>query len=147
MDNGEKKAAARPTGYLLIAHGGLAGEMLNALEFIAGKRENYQALAIDHALDVDKARRIVEEAVDGMMGEGGVLVFTDLFGGAPSNIALSMLGEKNIEIIAGVNLPILLRSTTLVEGMRLKEKAEILREYGRNNIFIASEVLSGKGKR
>jgi len=145
-DSGGKKPE-RATGYLLIAHGGLAGEMLNALEFITGKRENYRALAIDHALEVDKARKIVEETVDAMMGESGVLVFTDLFGGAPSNIALSLMGERNMEIVAGVNLPMLLRSVTLEAPMGLKEKAELLRDYGRNNIFIASEVLSGRMKR
>ena len=145
-DSGGKKQE-RSCGHLLIAHGGLAGEMLNALEFIAGKRENYRALAIDHALEVDKARRIVEEAVDALMGEAGVLVFTDLFGGAPSNIALSLMGERNMEIVAGVNLPMLLRSVTLEAPMGLKEKAELLRDYGRNNIFIASEVLSGRMKR
>ena len=140
-------SGARPTGYLVIAHGALAGEMLNALEFIAGHRPNYRALAIDHALDVEKARSIVEKAVDELMGPGGVLIFTDLFGGAPSNIALSLLGEKNIEIVAGVNLPMLLRSTSLEENAPLRQKAEILREYGRNNIFIATEILSGKAKR
>ncbi|MDH5508967.1 MAG: PTS fructose transporter subunit IIA [Nitrospinota bacterium] len=140
-------AAPKRTGHLLIAHGALAGEMLNVLEFITGKRLDYRALAIDHALDVDKARQIVEKAVDEMMGPAGVLVYTDLFGGAPSNIALSMLEEKNIEIIAGVNLPILLRSTTLNEEMSLSEKAGTLRNYGRDNIFIASEVLLGKGRR
>ena len=148
MENADNsKAAPKTTGHLLIAHGALAGEMLNVLEFITGKKLNYTALAIDHALDVDKARQIVERAVDEMMGPSGVLVYTDLFGGAPSNIALSMLEEKNIEIIAGVNLPILLRSTTLSEEMSLAEKAGTLRNYGRDNIFIASEVLLGKGRR
>jgi len=145
--NGISQAAPKPTGHLLIAHGALAGEMLNVLEFISGERPNFRALTIDHALDVDKARKIVEKAVDEMMGPAGVLIYTDLFGGAPSNIALSMLGEKNIEIIAGVNLPILLRSTTLSEDLSLPEKAGTLRNYGRDNIFIASEVLMGKGKR
>ncbi|MDH5477072.1 MAG: PTS fructose transporter subunit IIA [Nitrospinota bacterium] len=145
MGNGEDNKA-KPTGHLLIAHGALAGEMLSALEFISGKRPNYQALAIDHALDVDRARRIVEDAVDKLMGQTGVLVFTDLFGGAPSNIALSLLEEKNIEIIAGVNLPMLLHSTTLADDMPLAKRALVLREYGRENIFIASEVLSGKKK-
>ncbi|MDH5638524.1 MAG: PTS fructose transporter subunit IIA [Nitrospinota bacterium] len=146
-NDGNKNEMPKTTGHLLIAHGALAGEMLNVLEFITGERLSYRALAIDHALDVDKARQIVEKAVDEMMGPAGVLVYTDLFGGAPSNIALSLLEEKNMEIIAGVNLPILLRSTTLAEEMSLSEKAGTLRNYGRDNIFIASEVLLGRGKR
>lgn len=133
-------------GYLLIAHGGLAKEMLNTLEFIAGPQPNFRAIALDHALDVDKARKIVIEAIDEMMSDNGVLVFTDLFGGAPSNIALSLLDEKNIEIVAGFNLPMLLHALNLEDSIPLKAKAEQLLEYGRYNMFVASEVLAGKKK-
>lgn len=134
----------RDTGYLIIAHGALASELLNSLEFIAGKQSAFKAIAIDHAVDVDQARKLVLKAVDEIMGDEGVIVFTDLFGGAPSNIALSLLDEKKIEIVAGVNMPILLRAATLSEPSSLTEKAALLRDYGKNNIFVASEVLSGK---
>lgn len=131
-------------GYLLIAHGALAYEIVNTLEFITGAKSNVRALAIDHVLDVDKARDCVMEAIDDLMTENGVVVLTDLFGGAPSNIALSMLDEKNIEIVAGVNLPMMIHTVLLDEDMPLHEKAEQLREYGKNNIFVASEVLANK---
>lgn len=134
------------TGYLIIAHGALAGEMLNALEFIAGKQPNFRAVAIDHAVDVDRAREIVISTVDELMGDKGVVVLTDLFGGAPSNIAMSILDERHIEIVAGVNLPMLIHAVTIDDGLSLKEKAERLREYGKENIFMASQVLGGQKK-
>lgn len=131
-------------GYLIIAHGALAKELLNSLEFIAGAQPNFKAIAIDHAVDVDHARELVLEAVDDIAGENGIIVFTDLFGGAPSNIALSLIDERPIEIVAGVNMPILLHAATSDDTSSLKERAATLRDYGKNNIFIASEVLSGK---
>ncbi|HEB72047.1 MAG TPA: hypothetical protein ENI77_05445 [Nitrospirae bacterium] len=134
------------TGILLIAHGNLADGMLVVLEFITGPQPRCKALALDHALEVEKARNIVAVAIDDMMSDKGVLVLTDLFGGAPSNIAMSILDEKYIEIVAGVNLPILIHATGLDESLSLKEKAEKLREYGQDNIFVASEVLSGDKK-
>ncbi|VAX15675.1 hypothetical protein MNBD_NITROSPINAE01-92 [hydrothermal vent metagenome] len=129
-------------GYLLIAHGALAYELVNTLEFIAGAKSNVHALAIDHVLDVDKARDSVMEAIDDLMTEHGVIIMTDLFGGAPSNIALSMLDDKNIEIVAGVNLPMMIHAVSLDEDVPLHERAEQLREYGKNNIFVASDVLN-----
>ncbi|VAX20198.1 PTS system, mannose-specific IIA component [hydrothermal vent metagenome] len=132
------------TGYLLIAHGALAQEMLNTLEFIAGKQTRFKAVALDHGLDVDRAREVVKESIGELMSDSGVLVFTDLFGGSPSNIALSMLDEINIEIVAGVNLPMLIHAVNIDDNMPLREKAEKLREYGMSNIFVASEVLAGK---
>jgi len=140
--NGEKEKM-QPMGFLIIAHGNMAQVMLNALEFMAGPQPNFKALALDHALEVDKARQIVISAINEIMTDQGVLVLTDLFGGTPSNIALSVLDEKYIEIIAGVNLPILIHAVTLDQKLSLKEKAEKLRDYGRDNIFIATEVLSG----
>ena len=133
-------------GMLVIAHGTLAQTMLDALTYITGPQPRFHALALDHALDVDKARDIMISAIDEMMDENGVLVLTDLFGGSPSNLALSLLDEKFIEIIAGVNLPMLIHAVTLDNTLALTEKAKRLRDYGRENIFIASEVLSGNKK-
>ncbi|MBI4665655.1 MAG: PTS fructose transporter subunit IIA [Nitrospinae bacterium] len=134
------------TGYLLIAHGALASELLRTLEFIAGPQPSFRAVAVDHAVEVDMARQIVEQAINEMMGDGdgGVVVLTDLFGGAPSNIAMSMMDDKRMEIVAGVNLPLLIHATLMEDNLSLKEKAQRLRDYGRNNIFVASEVLSGR---
>lgn len=136
----------KKTGYLILAHGALAQQMLNALQFIAGDQPNFKAAAIDHAVDVDMARDIVTSTINELSDKHGVIVLTDLFGGAPSNIAMSVLDEKHIEIVAGVNLPMLIHAVTMDDALPLKEKAERLREYGRNNIFVASEVLSGKKK-
>lgn len=135
--------ATPKTGHLIIAHGALAFEMLQTLEFIAGKQTGFKAVAIDHAVDMDKAREIITAAIDEIMTDKGVIALTDLFGGAPSNIAMSLMDEKKLEIVAGVNLPILIHAAMLDESLPLKEKAQKLRDYGRNNIFVASEVLSG----
>jgi len=130
-------------GHLLIAHGQLASEFLSSLEFITGPQPSFRSVAIDHALEVDMARDIVIQAIEEIMGDDGVLVLTDLFGGAPSNIALSLIDDKKIEIVAGVNLPMLIHAVVLADSVSLREKAQKLRDYGRSNIFIASEVLSG----
>jgi len=136
----------RKTGFLIIAHGALGEEMLSALTFIAGAQPHFHAVALDHAVEVDKARSLVEEAIEAFTKTEGVIILTDLFGGAPSNIAISFVDEKPIEIVAGVNMPILLRATTLADDMPLQEKAVALRDYGKNNIFIVSEVLAGKNE-
>jgi PTS system mannose-specific IIA component len=133
------------TGFLVIAHGELAFEMVRTLEFITGQKSGFKSVAIDHAVDMDKAREIITSAIDEIMTDKGVIVLTDLFGGAPSNIAMSLMDEKKLEIVAGVNLPILIHAVMLDESLTLKEKAQKLRDYGRGNIFIASEVLA-KGK-
>lgn len=141
-----KDQAEPGTGYLVIAHGAIAEEMLNALSFITGPQPNFRALALDHNLDVDRARGIVMSSIDEIMSGKGVIVLTDLFGGAPSNIALSMLDDRRIEIVAGMNLPMLIHAVSMDENLSLKEKATRLYEYGRNNIFIASDILSARKK-
>ena len=134
------------TSILMIAHGAVAESMLNALEFITGPQPTFRALALDHALDVDKARGIVIDSIDDMMTGAGVLILTDLFGGAPSNIAMSILDERFIEIVAGFNMPMLIQAVTLDSGLSLREKSEKLKDYGRDNIFVATEILSGHKK-
>jgi PTS system mannose-specific IIA component len=138
------------TGYLLIAHGALAQEFLSTLRFVAGSEScgHFRAVAIDHAVDVDRAREIVEEAIASMQGPDGVIVLTDLFGGAPTNIALSApLGKIPFEIVAGVNLPLLLNATLIDDTLPLHEKAVRLKRYGQENIFLASDVLAGRSER
>ncbi|MBI5815363.1 MAG: PTS fructose transporter subunit IIA [Nitrospinae bacterium] len=130
-------------GHLIIAHGLLASEFLSALEFITGPQSSFKALALDHALDVDRARDIVLKALEEIKGDEGSIVLTDLFGGAPSNIAISLIDERKIEIVAGINLPLLIHAVVLGDSLPLKEKALKLRDYGRSNVFLASEVLSG----
>ncbi len=146
MTEKKKKSKKQNQSALIIAHGTLAQTMLDALIYITGPQPGFHALALDHALDVDKARDIIISAIDDMMDGSGVLVLTDLFGGTPTNLAISIMDEKFIEIVAGVNLPMLIHAVTLDSSLALKEKAKRLREYGRDNIFIASEVLSGNKK-
>ncbi|MBF0169507.1 MAG: hypothetical protein HQK87_00215 [Nitrospinae bacterium] len=136
----------RQTGYLIIAHGALAQEFLASLRFIAGGDvcRNFRAVAIDHAVDVDRARAMVDEAVRQIAGPDGTIILTDLFGGAPSNIALSLPAGTPVEIVAGVNLPMLLNATIIDDRLSRLEKAQRLKAYAQNNIFLASDVLAGR---
>jgi PTS system mannose-specific IIA component len=131
-------------GYLIIAHGVLAYELLQSLEFIAGKQDNFRSIAIDHGLEIDAARQLVKEGVEEVMGGDGVIVLTDLFGGSPSNIAMSLIDDYDMEIVAGVNMPLLVHAATASDGgQSLHDMATELQAYGRSNIFVASDVLNG----
>ncbi len=137
----------KKSGYLIIAHGRLGAELLDTLEFIGGKQDQFGALALDHGIDFEKAREIIADEVAKVAGPEGVIIFTDLFGGAPSNVAMTLIDEKKIEIVAGVNLPMLLCASTLEDDITLTEKAARLAEYGKNNIFLASDLLSSTAKK
>lgn len=133
-------------GVVICAHGNLAHELLKTVEFIAGKLDQFIAVAIDHELDVEKAREAIDQAIRSVDTGDGVIVCTDLFGGTPSNLCLSFLDDRPIEIIAGINLPILLKTVTIREGRDLGKAVETLREHGIKNIFNARELLSKKKK-
>lgn len=129
-------------GVVICAHGKLAHEFVNTVEFITGTRDQIKAVAIDHELDVESARGLIDTAIRSVDTGDGVIVCTDLFGGTPSNLCLSFLDDHKIEIIAGVNLPILLKAVSLREKLDLKQMVEVLRDYGKNNIFNARDLLS-----
>lgn len=134
--------------YLVIAHGDLASELLKTLTFIAGERSNFIAATIDHELDVDDARAIARRAIEELAQDAsGVIVLTDLFGGTPSNIAMGLSGvipDIDIEIIAGVNMPILLQAALSEPIGTTAQVAAKLREHGQRNIFLASDLLRSK---
>lgn len=130
------------TGYLIIAHGELAFEMLRTLEFITGQKSGFKAVAIDHAVDMDKAREIITSAIDEIMTDKGVIVLTDLFGGTPSNLAISLLEAGRVEVIAGINLPMLIRLAGARKAMDVTAAVRAARDAGKSYITIASEFLS-----
>jgi PTS system mannose-specific IIA component len=131
-------------GSLIVTHGRLAIELLNAAEAIVGDVQNVVAVSIGWHDDVDIARTMVEKAIQRVDRGGGVLILTDMFGGTPTNIASTFLDDGAIEIVTGVNLPMLIKLTQLTGDVDLASAARSVKENGQSNIHIASELLSPK---
>ena len=128
-------------GIVVVTHGQLAGELVNAARTIVGEIPRIAAVSIAWADDMGVAREAIERAL-GEVGAEGALVLTDMFGGTPTNITLPFLSER-VEIVTGVNLPMLIKLTGLREG-ELLEVARVIRDQGKGAIYVASEVLEKK---
>jgi len=131
-------------GSLIVTHGRLAIELLNAAEAIVGDIQNVAAVSIGWHDDVDTARTMIEKAIERVDSGAGVLILTDMFGGTPTNIASTFLDEGSIEIVTGVNLPMLIKLTQLTDEVSLATAARSVKDNGQSNIYIASELLSPK---
>ncbi len=131
-------------GIVIVTHGRLGEALLEASEFILGGRpEATVAVSIDLNQNVDRLREKVAGAVKKVNRGGGVLVLTDMFGGTPSNISYSFLEEGRLDVLTGVNLPILVQALTQRERLPLGELAASLETYGRRSITLASGILKG----
>jgi PTS system mannose-specific IIA component len=133
-------------GVVVVTHGQLAVELLNAAEMIVGDLPRFTAVSIGWHDDTDDARKEIAEAVTKVrQGQAaqGVLIVTDMFGGTPSNLAMTFLGH-DVEVITGVNLPMLIKLANLKENANLREVAREMREHGRNAIWVASDLLRGE---
>jgi PTS system mannose-specific IIA component len=128
-------------GIVVVTHGQLAAELVNAARQIVGEIPRIAAVSIGWADDMNAAREAIERAL-GEVGAEGALVLTDMFGGTPTNVMLPFLSER-VEIVTGVNLPMLIKLTSLREG-DLLEVARVVREQGKGAIYVASEVLEKK---
>ena len=128
-------------GVVVVAHFKLAREMVAATELIVGRQEQFTYVDIFPDEDVEQIKGRVVSALKSMNSGEGVIILTDMFGGTPSNISLSFLEEKKIEVITGVNLPMLLKLATYKNEMSLEELAFFITDYGQRNINLASEVL------
>jgi len=128
-------------GVVLVTHTGLAAEFLRAVDLIVPDAPKFYAVAIDPAQGVDAMRATIEAALTAAENGGGVLVLTDMFGGTPSNISLSFLENREVEVVTGVNLPMLIKLATLSDEKPLAELAAMIKEYGRRNISVARELL------
>ena len=134
-------------GAVIVTHGGLARELLEAMERIVGPSEGIRAVSIDWDDDVSDARSQIEEAIRSVLDDGRVLIFTDMFGGTPTNVSLSFLEEDRVEIITGVNLPMLIKLTSLQSSDEpLGEIARQVRERGQKSVYVASEILSSENR-
>jgi PTS system mannose-specific IIA component len=130
------------TGLLIITHCQLAKELLEAAEFIVGPVEAVECIAIDTSKDSKILRDMIEKKIESLDQGEGVLVLTDMFGGTPSNLALSFLQKDTVEVVTGVNLPMVIAVAHNRQGHSLAEIAETAKTAGRRSISLASELLT-----
>lgn len=130
-------------GLVIVTHGQLAKSFAEAIEHVVGPRENIRAICIYPTENTDKYRENILKAVEEVDRGKGVILLTDLFGGTPSNLAISALGLKSIDVIAGINLPMLVRLARLPEETSLKDAVAEGLEAGRKYIHAASTLLEG----
>ena len=128
-------------GLVLVTHGQLAAEFVRAMEHVVGPQEAIEAICIGPEDDVEARRADIAQAVAAVDQGRGVILLTDLFGGTPSNLAISLMEPGRIEVIAGVNLPMLIRLEGARKMMKVQAAVAAAREAGRKYISVASEVL------
>ena len=131
-------------GGIIVSHGKLAEELLNALSIILGEVVNMEAISIGWYDDVEDSKRKINQSLKRVDQKNGVLIFTDMFGGTPSNLSFSFLKDNTIEIITGVNLPMLIKFVSLQRSNNLKDVAKRVVEQGKKNIHLASALLNSK---
>jgi PTS system mannose-specific IIA component len=128
-------------GMILVTHGRLADEFVTAMEHVVGPQKQVATICIGPHDDMQQRRDQIAEAIETVNSGEGAIILTDLFGGTPSNLAISLLDAGQVEVIAGVNLPMLIRLESARRSMGVKEAVAAAREAGRKYISVASEVL------
>ncbi len=131
-------------GGIIVSHGKLAEELLNALNIILGEVVNIDAISIGWYDDVEESKKKINQSLQTVNKKNGVLIFTDMFGGTPSNLSFSFIKDNQIEIITGVNLPMLIKFASLQRSNNLKAVAKKVVEQGKKNIHLASALLNSK---
>ena len=132
-------------GLVLVTHGRLADEFVAAMEHVVGPQENVCPICIGPDDDMEKRRKDIMQAVEDVDTGDGVILLTDMFGGTPSNLAISIMDKANVEVIAGVNLPMLIHLVQVRSDLTLQEAAHAAADAGQRYIRVGSEVL-GKNK-
>ena len=132
-------------GIVIVTHGQLGDALIGAAEFIIGSRpEAMESVSIDLSQNADKLRSKIARGIKKVEGQEGILILTDMFGGTPSNLSYSFLEEGHIEVLSGVNLPILIQAANLRDkDMKLGELAAKLEVFGKKSISLASGILRG----
>jgi PTS system mannose-specific IIA component len=131
-------------GVVLVTHPNLGDEFIRSAELICGKLPNLVTVSIDTRKGVEELRRGIAEAIKRVDVGEGVLILTDMFGGTPSNMSLAFLSEGRVEVLTGLNLPMLIKISNCRQGRSLKELAKMVKEAGQKNINLASEILQKK---
>lgn len=128
-------------GLVLVTHGRLAEEFVVAMEHVVGRQERIATICIGPDDDMEERRADIAKAIVAVDGGRGVILLTDLFGGTPSNLAISLMEAGKVEVIAGINLPMLIRLGGARKTMKVTEAVAAAREAGKKYITVASEVL------
>ena len=131
-------------GIVIVTHGGLAGEFRAALEHVVGPQIQLETVSIGPEDDMELRRSDILAAVKKAECGGGVVILTDMFGGTPSNLAISVMDEARVEVIAGVNLPMLIKLASVRSDAPLAKAVDLAKESGRKYISVASQVLRGE---
>jgi len=139
--------SGKGVGVVIVTHYRLGEEFLQALRLIVPEAPEFQAVAVEPEQSVDEIRSNIARALRQADEGQGVLVLTDMFGGTPSNMSLSFLDEHHVEVVTGVNLPMLIKLATQSEPRPLEELAGFIRDYGQRNISLAGELFQKPGSR
>jgi mannose PTS system EIIA component len=131
-------------GLVIVTHGGLAVEFRHALEHVVGRQAQLETVAIGPDDDLTVRRQDILDAVKRTNSGKGVIILTDMFGGTPSNLAISVMDEAKAEVIAGINLPILVKLASIRSEMALPQAVTLARDAGKKYIKVASQELSGE---
>jgi PTS system mannose-specific IIA component len=131
-------------GGIIVSHGKLGEELLNALTIILGEAPNIEAISIGWYDDVEESKRKISQSLKRVDQKSGVVIFTDMFGGTPSNLSFTFQKDGQVEIITGVNLPMLIKFVSLQRSNTLKDVAKKVVEQGKKNIHLASALLGAK---
>ena len=131
-------------GIVLVTHGRLADEFRSAVEHVIGRQDQMETICIQPQDNIDSRRKEIIEAVKRVNSGQGVAILTDMFGGTPSNLAISVMNEPNIEVVAGINLPMLVKLASVRGEVPLADAVTQAQAAGRKYINIASRVLAGE---
>src|SRR4249919_1554432 len=131
-------------GLVIVTHGRLADEFLAAMEHVVGRQRAVETVCIGPEDDMEKRRQDILEAVGRVEDGAGVILLTDMFGGTPSNLAISIMEQTGAEVIAGLNLPMLIKLASVRTRQSLEEAVACAQEAGRKYISVASYVLAGE---
>jgi PTS system mannose-specific IIA component len=131
-------------GIVIVTHCQLGEALIGAAEFIIGSRPaSLESVSIDLNENAEKLRNKISQGIKNVKGQEGVLILTDMFGGTPSNLSYSFLEEGHVEVLSGVNLPILIQAASMREKLKLDELAANLESFGKKSISLASGILKG----
>jgi PTS system mannose-specific IIA component len=131
-------------GLVLVTHGHLADEFRSALEHVVGPQAQIATISIGPDDDMEHRRQDIIEAIRTVDTGAGVALLTDMFGGTPSNLAISVMNGANVEVVAGINLPMLIKLVSVRDTANLEQAVVQAQEAGRKYIYVASRVLAGK---
>ena len=132
-------------GVVIVTHCDLGNEFLRALKLIVPDVEGIRSISLDPSEKLEEMRGRIRAEIRSAEESDGVLILTDMFGGTPSNVALSFHEEHHVEIVTGMNLPMLVKLATLKDDKSLEELATFIKEYGQRNISVASQILPKDG--